>query len=81
MASPAVPVGSRHRNVRAAVMAEAFNLCNTENYAGYFGVQNDAAGKPRPDFGTPSGISATRQFQIVVLTQGDAHPGHDAQGA
>lgn len=52
------------RGVRASVIGEAFNLFNTENYAGYFGVQNDATGEPRPDFGTPSGIFATRQFQL-----------------
>lgn len=52
------------RDVRASVIAEAFNLFNTENYAGYFGVQNGATGEPRPDFGTPSGIFATRQFQL-----------------
>jgi hypothetical protein len=51
------------RGARLSVTAEAFNLFNTENYAGYFGVQRDATGD-RPDFGTPSGIFATRQFQV-----------------
>jgi len=44
--------------------AEAFNVFNTENYAGYFGVQRSPTGEPRPDFGSPSGIFATRQFQL-----------------
>lgn len=51
------------RGARLAVTAEAFNLLNTENYSGYFGVQRDATGD-RPDFGTPSGIFATRQLQL-----------------
>jgi hypothetical protein len=37
---------------------------NTENYSGYFGVQRSPTGEPRPDFGSPSGIFATRQFQL-----------------
>lgn len=49
---------------RLSVTAEAFNLFNTENYSGYFGVQKDATGQLREDFGTPSGIFATRQLQI-----------------
>jgi len=49
---------------RLSVIAEAFNLFNTENYAGYFGVQRSDTGEPRPDFGSPSGIFATRQFQL-----------------
>lgn len=51
------------RGARLSITAEAFNLLNTENYAGYFGVQRDATGD-RPDFGTPNGIFATRQFQL-----------------
>jgi hypothetical protein len=49
---------------RLSVIAEAFNLFNTENYSGYFGVQRSAAGAARPDFGLPSGIFATRQLQL-----------------
>lgn len=51
-------------NARLSLIAESFNLFNTENYAGYFGVRNSATGEPRPDFGTPSGIFGTRQFQV-----------------
>ena len=51
------------RGARLSITAEAFNLFNTENYAGYFGVQRDPTGA-RPDFGTPSGIFATRQLQF-----------------
>ena len=49
---------------RLLVIAEGFNVFNTENYAGYFGVQKSATGAPRPDFGSPSGIFATRQVQL-----------------
>jgi len=56
-------VGLRGR-MRLSIIAEAFNLFNTENYAGYFGVQRSDTGEPRPDFGTPSEIFATRQFQL-----------------
>jgi hypothetical protein len=52
------------RGMRLSVIAEAFNVFNTENYAGYFGVQRSATGEPRPDFGLPSAIFATRQLQI-----------------
>jgi len=47
-----------------SLIAEAFNVFNTENYSGYFGVQRSTTGEPRPDFGSPSGIFATRQFQL-----------------
>jgi hypothetical protein len=47
-----------------SLIAEAFNVFNTENYSGYFGVQRSPTGEPRPDFGSPSGIFATRQFQL-----------------
>ena len=49
---------------RLSLIAEAFNLFNTQNYSGYFGVQRSASGAPRPDFGSPSGIFATRQLQL-----------------
>ena len=52
------------RGARLSVIAEAFNIFNTDNYAGYFGVQRSATGESRPDFGTPSGIFATRQLQL-----------------
>ena len=55
---------SVRRDTQLAVIAEVFNLFNTENYAGYFGVQRSANGDPRPDFGSPSGTFATRQFQL-----------------
>ena len=44
--------------------AEAFNLFNTENHAGYVGVQKSDTGELRPDFGVPDGIFAARQFQL-----------------
>jgi hypothetical protein len=46
------------------VIAEGFNIFNTDNYSGYFGVQRSASGELRPDFGTPSGVYATRQLQL-----------------
>jgi hypothetical protein len=49
---------------RWSVSAECFNVFNTDNYSSYFGVQRSATGEPRPDFGTPSAIFATRQFQL-----------------
>jgi hypothetical protein len=52
------------RGARFLLIGEAFNLFNTENYSGYFGVQKSAAGEPRPDFRSPSGIFATRQLQV-----------------
>jgi hypothetical protein len=51
-------------DARLLLVAEAFNLFNAENYSGYFGVLHTAAGEPRPDFGAPSGVFATRQLQI-----------------
>ena len=52
------------RGAQLSLIAEAFNAFNTENYSGYFGVQRSPTGEPRPDFGSPSGIFATRQFQL-----------------
>ena len=52
-----------------SLIAEAFNVFNTENYSGYFGVQRSPTGEPRPDFGLPSGIFATRQFQLGTRVQ------------
>jgi hypothetical protein len=60
---------SSGRGSRILVSAEAFNLFNTENYSGYSGTQRTAAGEPRPDFGSPSGIFATRQLQIGTRLQ------------
>jgi hypothetical protein len=57
------------RAARLSVSAEGFNIFNTENYSGYFGTQRSATGEPRPDFGTPSGIFATRQFQLGSSVQ------------
>ncbi|HEY2851891.1 MAG TPA: carboxypeptidase regulatory-like domain-containing protein [Gemmatimonadaceae bacterium] len=52
------------RGARLSVIAEGFNIFNTDNYSGYFGVHRSATGELRPDFGTPSGIYATRQLQL-----------------
>jgi len=52
------------RGAMLSVILEGFNVFNTENYSGYFGVERSATGEPRPDFGTPSGIFATRQLQL-----------------
>jgi hypothetical protein len=52
-----------------SLIAEAFNVFNTENYSGYFGVQRSPTGEPRPDFGSPSGIFATRQLQLGTRLQ------------
>ncbi|HYN80138.1 MAG TPA: carboxypeptidase regulatory-like domain-containing protein [Gemmatimonadaceae bacterium] len=52
------------RGAQLSLIAEAFNVFNTENYSGYFGVQRSPTGEPRPDFGSPSGIFATRQLQL-----------------
>jgi hypothetical protein len=60
---------SSGRGSRILISAEAFNLFNTENYSGYFGTQQTATGDPRPDFGSPSGIFATRQLQIGTRLQ------------
>jgi hypothetical protein len=57
------------RAARLSVSAEAFNIFNTDNYAGYFGTQRSATGELRPDFGTPSGIFATRQLQLGTSVQ------------
>ena len=50
------------RGAQLSVIAEGFNVFNTDNYSGYFGVQRSSTGEARPDFGTPSGIFATRQL-------------------
>lgn len=52
------------RGAHLSLIAEAFNVFNTENYSGYFGVKRSATGEPRPDFDPPSGTFATRQFQL-----------------
>jgi hypothetical protein len=57
------------RGAQLAVIAEAFNVFNSQNYSGYFGTQRTATGVPRPDFGTPSGILATRQVQVGSKVQ------------
>ena len=57
------------RSARFSVIAESFNVLNTDNYSGYFGVQRGATGELRPDFGAPSGIFATRQFQLGSRVQ------------
>jgi hypothetical protein len=57
------------RAARLSVSAEGFNIFNTDNYSGYFGTQRSATGEPRPDFGAPSGIFATRQFQLGSSVQ------------
>ncbi|HVF38837.1 MAG TPA: TonB-dependent receptor [Gemmatimonadaceae bacterium] len=57
----AISVG---RGAQLSLIGEVFNLFNTENYSGYFGVQKSATGELRPDFGLPSGTFATRQFQL-----------------
>ena len=57
------------RGARLSIIGEAFNLFNSENYADYFGVQKSDAGAPRPDFGAPSEILATRQLQIATRVQ------------
>jgi hypothetical protein len=50
--------------LRVSVVAEAFNVFNTQNYAGFRGQQRDASGQERADFGKPGSIFATRQFQL-----------------
>ena len=52
------------RGANLSLIFEAFNLFNSENYSGYFGVQRGANGELRADFGSPSGTFATRQFQL-----------------
>ena len=52
------------RGTSLSLILEAFNLFNSENYSGYFAVQRSATGELRPDFGTPNGTFATRQFQL-----------------
>lgn len=52
------------RGATLSLILEGFNVFNTENYSGYFGAERSATGEPRPDFGTPSGIFATRQLQL-----------------
>jgi hypothetical protein len=52
------------RGANLSLIFEAFNLFNSENYSGYFGVQRSANGELRADFGSPSGTFATRQFQL-----------------
>ena len=59
-ATKAIAIG---RGSQLTVIGEAFNVFNTENYSGYFGVQRGASG-PRRDFGVPNGVFATRQFQL-----------------
>ena len=57
------------RGAQLSLIAEAFNVFNTENYSGYFSVQRSPTGEPRPDFRSPSGIFATRQFQLGTRLQ------------
>lgn len=56
-----IPLG---QGARLSVIAEGFNVFNTENHAGYVNVQRSDTGVPRPDFGSPNAIFATRQLQI-----------------
>lgn len=43
---------------------EAFNMFNWDNYSGFSGRQNDAAGNPITNFGTFNGVFAPRQAQL-----------------
>ena len=52
------------RGARLSVIVEGFNVFNTENFAGYSGVQKSNNGALRDDFGSPNAIFATRQVQI-----------------
>ena len=52
------------QNANVSLLVDAFNVFNSQNYSEYFGVQRNATGEVRSDFGSPSGIFATRQFQI-----------------
>lgn len=49
-----------------AVSAEAFNIFNWDNLAGFFGRQKDAAGTPLTSYGTANGVYAARQGQIGI---------------
>jgi hypothetical protein len=52
------------RRSNVSLIVEAFNVFNTENYSGYFGVQRNATGELRSDFGSPDGTFAARQIQL-----------------
>jgi hypothetical protein len=62
------PVRTRGSS-RILLTAEAFNLFNWVNYAGFFDVQRSASGEPRPDFAQPSAVFAPRQVQVGVRTE------------
>lgn len=49
---------------RGEIMADAYNLLNTENYASYYNQQTDRSGQANPSFGHPNDIFATRELQI-----------------
>ncbi len=55
---------SVREGARLSFILEGFNVFNSENYSGYFGVQRSANGDIRPDFGGPSGVFAPRQMQL-----------------
>jgi hypothetical protein len=44
--------------------AEVFNVFNTDNIAGFDGIQRDAAGVARPNFGKPTSAFGARRAQV-----------------
>jgi hypothetical protein len=52
------------RGVRASLIAEAFNIFNTENVSTFNGDQRTPGGEDNPRFRQPDGVFGTRQIQI-----------------
>lgn len=57
------------RGGRLLLVAEAFNVLNSQNYASYFGAERSTTGALRPDFGSPSATFATRHLQVGSRVQ------------
>jgi hypothetical protein len=56
-------------SAEGTIIAEVFNLLNAENFAGRFNRKTDALGVAIPSFGQPTGVYATREFQLGLRLQ------------
>jgi hypothetical protein len=54
---------------RLTLVAEVFNLFNSENISGFAGQQFQANGQPIPTFGQPNSAFAARQAQVGVKVE------------
>ena len=52
------------QDMRATLLAEAFNVLNSENYSSFQGRQRTESGRDIANFGEPVGVFGTRRLQL-----------------